>query len=172
VFDTTFFAAKFCAGLAIISALLLTGYVSGSRSVKADWDAEKVLTLRKNVEAMRQRSQEIATLINAQNTHNLEVSNAHQIAVDKLNLNLATAISSTHSAGGLRISAAACAAPATVTSNTASTGRLVPDIAGTIALPDQITDDLLRLASEADHVTEIARACQKWIIANGMYKVN
>jgi hypothetical protein len=121
---------------------------------------------------MSQRSQEIATLITAQNTHNVEVSNAHQIAVDKLKRNLAKAISSTHSAGGLRIPAAACAAPATTFTDTASTSRLVPDVAGTVALPDSITDNLLRLGNQADHVTEIARACQNWIIANGMYKVN
>lgn len=72
-------------------------------------------------------------------------------------------------AGGLRIPASVC--PSNGLSTAAAGAGLDPGAAAaTVALPRNLEENLFAAAIEADDVAETARACQAWVIGQGLAK--
>lgn len=154
--------------LLLCAALFGYGYQRGGKSVQADWDADKVLQLKLSLELVQSNAKAMAELTNEHNRRNRDVSNTHQDALKTLNADLAAARRAVHSAGGLRVSSAICSSFASATKATGDVGNDAA-IAGTVALPEQVTDDLFELVGKADRLVEVARSCQDWVRKNGFY---
>jgi hypothetical protein len=159
---------KIAAILALCAALFGYGHHKGSQSVQAKWDADKVVRLKLDLELTSARAKEITALRSEQDRKNIEVSNDHANKVKTLNAKLSAARAAVAAAGGLRFTPAASNQAGATAHGTSDSGRNA-DVAGTVALPQSITDDLLSLAAEADRITEVARACQAWIRKQGFY---
>lgn len=151
--------------LLLIAALFAIGYRQGAKSVQADWDAAKVLQLKLSLELSQKHAKEVSDLADKYHRRNLEVSNAHQDAISAINSELAAARRAARTSG-LRVPISICTPSAAKTD-----GNVRDDAAttATVALPQEITDNLFDLAAEADRVTEIARSCQDWVRKSGFY---
>ena len=159
---------KIGAVLLLVAALFGYGYQRGSKSVQAEWDAEKVVQLKLSLELTQKHIKEVDELTHEFNRRNRDVSNSHQDAIKAITADLAAARRAVKSAGGLRVSSAICSSFAANAKTTSDIGNDAA-ITGTVALPADITDGLFDLVAEADRVTEVARSCQAWVKANGFY---
>lgn len=159
---------KIGAALLLCAALFAFGYHKGGQSVQAEWDAQKVVQLKLSLELTQKHSKEVAELTHEHNRRNRDVSNTHQDALKAITADLAAARRAVRSAGGLRVSSSICSSFA---ANAKAAGDIGNDaaIAGTVALPDAVTEDLFSIVAEADKVTEVARSCQDWVRKNGFY---
>lgn len=161
--------AKVGAVAALAIGVYLTGHHHGANAVQADWDRSKAQFIDAQSKLILEHAREMEALRQKQNATNIQVSLDHQGALD--------AIQRKHDADiavmqriGLRIPRTVCSSIGPVAEANGPTGRDA-DPAATIALPEPITRNLLEFAADADRTTEIARACQSWIIKNGFYNV-
>jgi hypothetical protein len=168
IFDPYLGLIKIVVVLALVAGLFGAGYHQGSKSVRAEWDADKVVKLKLDLELSQVHAKEVTDLRAAQDKHNREVSNEHQDAINSLSADLAAARRAAVFAGGLRVSRSVCDSFGATTKAPGDSGHDV-DVAGTVALPDKVTDGLFELVAEADRVTEVARSCQAWVKAQGFY---
>lgn len=153
----------------VLTGVYLKGHADGSAHKQAAWnkDTERRIEAQKLADEARQKY--LDKLTKDQREHNIEVSNAHQQAIDALRADLVRARAAVRAAGGLRIPAAVCAGATQGSPTAGGDGRHDGDTAGTVALPERITADLLDLVAEADRVTEVARACQDWVHRHRLY---
>jgi hypothetical protein len=164
---------KYGVALVVFVAALVGAYVKGHAAgkleIRAEWQAD---TLRRDAAqkvADDAQQKRFDALAETYRLNNIGVSNDHQKAVNKLQADLARARADVRAAGGLRIPASVCPGNAQGGAQAGSDGRHDADPAGTVALPEQTSLDLLELAAEADRVTEIARTCQAWVRKHGFY---
>lgn len=165
-------AIKILVILALVSTIFGSGHHLGARGVQAKWDHDK-LEVAKAAAAYAAavtaaNEKHVAEVVATNNRNSLEVSNEHQNLVNQLNDQLVRARAAVRAAG-LRIPRSVCAAPGATGPEAAGSGGRDGDTAGTVALPEQTSNDLLDLTAEADRLTEVARACQGWIKKNGFY---
>lgn len=156
--------------LGALAGIYFKGRAAGQAQVQAKWDAANsraAVAQKLADEAQQKRFDDQAA---AHKTHNIEVSNDHQKAIDALFADLVRARADVRAAGGLRIPAAVCAGATEGTAKTGGDSGHDADVAGTVALPERIEVDLLNLAAEADRITEIARSCQAWVRKQGFYQ--
>lgn len=153
----------------VATGIYSTGYSHGEERKQVEWDkdAKRLAAAQKIADAQQQ--DKFDRLAEDHRKHNIEVSNEHQIAEDKLRSDLALSRAAVRAAGGLRIPTSVCPGPAKGGAEAGSDGRHDADVAGTVALPPEIDEDLQDSADEADRVTEIARACQSWVRKHGFY---
>ncbi len=159
------------AGIAAACAVSIFGggWHYGSAHVQHKWDSDKAAVVSASLKLVQQHAKEITDLKTSQAKHNLEVSNAHETSVQVLNTALADARAVVSSHGGLRVAAGICAGRTAPPASAASNSGHDAAVTATVALPDDVTNNLLQLASEADKVTEVARACQAWVRKQGFY---
>lgn len=156
--------------LGALAGAYVKGRIDGGDRVQAKWNESNTrLALSQHLadEAQRKRFDALAA---SYKTHNAEVSRDHQQAIDKMRDDLARARADVRAAGGLRIPSAVCAGATESGAKASSDGRHDANTAGTVALPEHVTADLLDLAAEADRITEIARSCQAWVRKQGFYQ--
>lgn len=159
--------------IGLVGALLLAVYVfghhEGAKAVQADWDSDKAMRLVSEIKLKDDHAKEVMRLIAEHDATNVKVSTDHDQALQDIKTKYAADVAAVAKSGGLRITSSICPA-ATVTEATSNGGHH-DQPAATVALPEQITNDLLSLAREADETLEQARACQAWIRQNGFYGV-
>lgn len=161
---------KIVVGITLLGLLFATGYRYGEKSVQAKWDIAKAAQVESDKTAILDNEQHNTDVQQAQSAANLRISKNHEATIAQLSKELAAARARIDIAGGLRVSRSVCANDkVSAGTETTSNSRRDADVAGTVALPQQITNDLLSLATDADHVTEVARSCQNWVRAQGMY---
>lgn len=153
----------------LIAGSFISGHHIGAEGVQAAWDASKVEMIDAQSKLIATHAQEMEDLRKKQNLDNVQVSEDHQKAIDEITKKHDTDLAAVRAAGGLRIPRSICNGPADPGAETPSTSGPNADTAGTVTLPDKITNDLFDYAAEADQVTEQARACQSWIRKNGFY---
>lgn len=165
--DQYLLLAKIGAVGALVVGVYLTGHHQGAKAVQADWDASRAMIASAQAKLVEDHAKEIADVQAKHDADNIKVSTDHEKALQDLDAKYRAAVTVAR-ADGLRVSKSICS-PAAAASETTSDSGHHDDTAGTVALPDQVTSDLLALVAEADRTTEIARACQGWIRANGFY---
>lgn len=151
--------------------LIEQGHKAGMAEVQAQWNAEKSARVVAEAKALDEREKENAKQLAADTAAKEKEEQDHENAIASLNQKLDAARASVRTAGGLRVSSAICANRGSEGSagapETSSPGGSDSATAGTVALPDAVTDDLLDLAHEADAVTEQARSCKAFVIDHG-----
>lgn len=161
--------AKIGAVGALLVGVYLTGRHQGENAVQADWDRSKAQFIDAQSSLIAQHAKEIEALRLKQDQTNIQVSQDHQRAIDELQQKHDTDLAAVRAAGGLRVSRSVCSGSTAIAPEAAGDIGHNADLAGTVALPEQVTNNLFSLASDADRVTEIARSCQAWIVKNGFY---
>lgn len=147
--------------LALI-ALIGAGYV---------WGHHAATNAASAAELVRVSAQEKETLKAVEN--NTRIAQQQEIDKRKVTNDYLAEIAkvraaAAHPAGGLYLPATACH-PLAAAATSGDAGRTDAATAGTVALPDAITSDLRRLASDADEVTATARALQEAVRTSGCY---
>ena len=163
--------AKWGSALALLIAVFFYGHHIGAQSVQSAWDHSKFEEQQSTIGLVVDRAKAIADTITDNNIKNVEVSNAHQQQVDKLDKDLADARATIKRNGGLQYRDSE-ANTATGDSKASGNSGYDADTTGTRTLPESITEQLLNNAAEADRVTEVARACQNWVVTHGFYSNN
>ena len=160
--------AKIAAVGALLLGVYLTGRHQGENAVQADWDRSKAEMIDAQSKLILEHAKEMEALRKQQREINMKVSQDHQEAID--------AIQKKHDADlaamrriGLRIPRTVCSSSIAPITEAPSDGGHDADLASSVALPESIATDLLDFAADADRTTEIARACQSWVIKNGFY---
>lgn len=156
--------------LGALAGVYVKGRIDGGAQVQAKWNASNARQATAQFLADEAQRKRFDALREAHRTHNIEVSRDHQQAVDKMRDDLARARADVRAAGGLRVPSTICAGATESGTKASSDGRHDADTAGTVALPEHVTADLLDLAAEADRITEIARSCQAWVRKQGFYQ--
>lgn len=161
--------AKIGAVGVLLLGVYLTGRHHGESAVQADWDRSKAQLIDAESKLILEHGKEMEALRQKQFATNILVSQEYQEALDAIQQKHDADLAAVRAAGGLRVPRAICTSTVTTGPQAASNGGPDANASATIALPEQITNDLFDLATEADRVTEIARSCQSWIIKNGFY---
>ena len=156
--------------LGALAGIYFKGQANGKAQIQAKWDASNTRAAVAQKLADEAQQKRFDALETSYKTKNIEVSNDHQKAIDALFADLVRARADVRAAGGLRIPSTVCASAAEGTTKAGGDSRHDADVAGTVALPERITADLLDLVAEADRVTEIARSCQAWVRKQGFYQ--
>lgn len=159
--------AKIGAVAALILGLYGIGHHNGEKAVQARWDGDKAVRAASQAKLVEDHAKEIERLREEQDTTNRRVSTDHEDALQKLGKKYDRDVAAVAARGGLRISSSICAAA--TTTETASNSGHHEDTAGTVQLPDDITNNLFSEAKRADEIVEQARACQAWVHENGFY---
>lgn len=149
--------------------VFISGHHIGAKGVQADWDASKAQMIDAQSKLIASHVVEIEELRKKQDLNNVQVSEDHQKALDELAKKHDADLARVRAAGGLRLPRSICSGPVITTPEAASNIGRDDNLTGTVALPEQITNDLFSFATDADRVTEIARSCQAWIRKNGFY---
>ena len=153
---------------ALLLGVYLTGRHQGENAIQADWDRYKAQMIDAQSKLIAEHAKQIEDLREIQDTINVQESQKHQEAIDDIQKQHDADLAAIR-ANGLRIPRAACGSAIGPVTQTASNGGYDANASSTIALPEQTSTDLLALATEADRVAEVARACQSWVIKNGFY---
>lgn len=161
--------AKIGAITALLLAVFFYGHHVGENSVQAAWDASKVHLLMAQEKLTADHEKIIVDLKARQDADARKVSDDHERALNALQQKYVNDVTAIRAAGGLRVSRSICSGSAGTTTEATSNSGHNDYTTGTIALPEQTSNDLLELAAEADRVTEVARSCQAWIRLNGFY---
>lgn len=151
------------------SSLIEDGRVEGRAEVQEKWDKEtKARKAAEDAALVKRVADNIKEKADQEKLKAKEKEN-HETAIAVLTQNLAAAKRDIAARGGLRIPrpAGGCEGPAAST-EAGSTAGSDSATAGTVALPDEITRNLLDLVDEADKVTEQARTCKAFVEDNGM----
>lgn len=137
------------------------GVNQGRRLERADWQAKELVRASAEQKAILAAVENNTRIAQQQEIDKRKVINGYQTEL------AAIRAAANRPAGGLRISRAVCNPPAGTgqTDNSSGTNAAVT---GSVELPDQVANDLRKLASDADEVTATARALQEWIRLNGM----
>jgi hypothetical protein len=162
-------AIKGIATLLFVLAIFMAGHHQGAKSVQGEWDAAKVVQLAETNKIIADNAARVEQLQQAYTETNRKVSNDYQTEKSKIEAERDAAITnSSKPTQRLYITAACGKAPASGPKAASISG---PDAtaSSTIALPQQTSDDLFRLAAEADEVVAQAKALQEWIKDNGFY---
>ncbi len=149
------------------AVLLAVGiFFAGVHWEKAAWDAEKVQVQKTQAKAVSEAIAHNAELAAKQQVANQKVEEDHAQAISKLNHDLADARRRINAAGGLRIPSSVCSGIAALSE---ATSPGVDHASSGIALPSQITDDLLDFARDAEATSQQVIDLQEWIKANGFF---
>jgi hypothetical protein len=128
---------------------------------KANFEKAKLFDATLKVEAANRHILELQKTINARES--IEHDKANQkIKVDSLSLQRAAVLN-----GGLRITGTCDRVKLSTIANGDSGSNA--DIASAWIIPEEYQRNLWAEAERAEQVTEQARACQKWIRAQGFY---
>jgi hypothetical protein len=168
MFDVPFLYAKIAVAAALLVASFGSGFNLGRELKQGQWDKDSKLQLKLQTTLLDSRIKKVADMNAEQNQINREVSHAHQAVVDQLQTDLQRARAAERAANGLRITRAVCDGDAGSAATAGQRGH-DGDAAGTVALPEPITNDLFDLVAEADRAVEVGRSCQAWIYAQGFY---
>lgn len=151
-------------GIAAIAAVLAfsTGVYSGYKVTVASYQEQDIQRQQEVTKALLERDKVIAEINKKYQEDLYTTEKEHEKAIKLLKHNY-----SVNSGKRLSIKTA-CSNTGTSTSNESTT---VADerVTRTIFLPEQVNDDLWRLAYEADEVVENYRALQHFIIYQGLY---
>lgn len=154
-----------CYWLLALIALCFGFEIHGRHTVQAKWDKAEIIRVANEKAQIDIRLESNRMLAQAQADTTTRISDANHKAIASVNSSLDAARHAVAVTGGLRV-AVACsqvAGPAQAGSASGSNGTGTR----TVALPDQVTSDLLDLAAEADKVVEQLRSAQDFIKSNG-----
>jgi len=154
----------------LFAAVFGYGHHLGSKGVQARWDSEKAQTTIAIAKLKDENEKHNAEILAQHQADNVKVSQDHEQALQAVTQKYNTDLAAIKSRGGLRIPVSACSSSTTTGTKATSDSGRNEDSTGTIALPEQITNDLFSFANEADEVTEQLRACQSWIVRSGFYE--
>lgn len=144
------------------------GYKYGANKTKVEVQKESDDRHAQTIHILQQSILEYDKKLKTAQQTNVAVSEQHRVAIASISGDLDTARRNI-AANGLRIPKGTICNPGNMPATPTSPGGHHGDIADTILLPEPITTNLLTDAGKADEVTEIARACQNWVRAQGMY---
>lgn len=161
-------------GAAVALGMTLGGYFyghhEGENAAQVTYLAEKNAAVKAVTDKLNQaiKNADTQQAINEENAR--RASNGYQTAVETIQSQSAAALLAARRAGGLRISAAVCGSnrPATSIQAPSPSGPDGPG-AGTVELPDAVTERLYALAQRADTLAEQLRGLQSWVRLNGFY---
>lgn len=157
--------------LAVLAAVALFAAAIYHKAYSAGADTERNAAMARDAArqlaeqaAIAKRHRENALTQERHAKANLESAIAHEHADRAIDLENARLRADLRRSGGLRIPAPASCGGLASQAETPADGQPAASTAATIALPDQITDDLLAFAAEADKVVEQARAMQQRLV--------
>ena len=152
------FLRKYAGLLLIISGLLLAvgslysiGKSDGRDEIRALWQASKDKQAYLQAEYT---AQEVAKL-NKKEAIKQEIINGYQTEVQ-------TITAKRNSLNGMRFTAKCSPTEASKVTDSSTKG-VDEGVTSTVVLPEQVAEDLLNLAKEADEVTAMARALQEYV---------
>lgn len=148
---------------AIVAAIHHAGFVAGVQTEHAAVVAIDAARTAAEQAAVAKRLQQNAAAQDKFDKTNLEDAIRHDEADHAITVENDRLRADIRRAGGLRIAAPACPGGARLASaaQAGADGGPDPAAAATLALPEQVEVDLLRLAADADAVMEQARALQR-----------
>lgn len=154
------------AGLVLLIAVALGGVQTGRKMERSHWQLKEIRATERHALELAsaiERAQRIQSFNEAKAR---KATEAHEKALSDLSSKYAADLAALRAAGGLRIPAPACAAPADK-----GTGTSRPDEASpaTVKLPDRVEERLFALTKRADDLAEQLRALQGWVKDNGHY---
>lgn len=154
---------------AFLAGVFITGHHIGAKGVQADWDASKAQMIDAQSKLIAAHALEIEVLRKQQDLNNVKVSEEHERALNELAKKHDADLAYVRASGGLRLPRSICSGPAVTSPETTGDSGHYEDLANTVQLPDQITNDLFSEAKRADEIVEQVRACQAWIRKNDFY---
>ena len=156
---------SWCYWLLALVALCLGCEIHGRHAVQAKWNKAEIIRSANEKAQIDIRIESNRMLAQAQAATTTRISDANHKAIASVNSSLDAARHAVAVTAGLRV-AVACNQIAGSTSASGAGGSNGTDTR-TVALPDQVTSDLLDLAAEADKVVEQLRSAQDFIRSNG-----
>jgi hypothetical protein len=140
------------------------GNTHGTMTERAVWVIKVKQRTDAELEAIAKNTENNALLRKAHDLANLKDTQAHELALSKVNDQLVIMRRAIALDGGLRITASICNQDGGGTKAGAD-GRPAGAVAGTVELPAQITSDLLELVTDADKIVEQCRAMQTRLLS-------
>lgn len=162
-------------GLALFVLSNVGSYFYGmnvQKDIQTGKQATTVITgLKDTVETVSNHSKDIVKGVNQDNEIERKANEAYEKASAELRKARDENKSLIRQLGGLRIPASVCTLSSTIDgeTKTAGTGQRYDYLAGTIALPQQIDQDLQDSADESDEYIERFRILQNWVREQGFY---
>jgi hypothetical protein len=150
------------AGIAVILAFGL-GAAGGYKTANSFFAEEKLQMAEAEKEAMIRNQKLIAQIEEQHRETDRKVADDHKEALAKLRYDYTAA------AGKRLLVKADCSSPGTSITPKSTEG---PDtgLTRTVALPEQVTEDLYAAARDADELVETYRALKHWLVAQGLTK--
>lgn len=153
----------------IAVAVYTGGYFIGSRVEASHWQKKALQQEEQQKQVLLDHQKLVTALTNEYQENIYKAEKEKEHAIKTLKFDYDNAVKRINSANGLRVTASICSE---VGASTVAKGSSKSDAgtAGTVKLPDEITDNLLSEARRADEIVENYRALQHWVIYQGLYQ--
>lgn len=168
-------AMALLAGILIFLLACLGSYLYGegvgTDRERVKWQAREIKRANNVADTAIKHTGDVVAGVNKDNEIERKANVQHEAALEELRKVRAANRDLIAAAGGLRIAATACTGRGNSSTETSASSSSGGDgtFTGTIALPQQVDEDLQDTVDEADRILEQARTCQGWIRDQGFY---